>query len=682
MKIIDRDISWLYFNSRLLQEAESKDNDIITRIKFLGIYSNNLDEFYRVRVATLNRIIEFNRKKYPDKLDSLLKTREKIDELIRSFQIRFTNILERSYAELESLNVFVVNEMQLTDSQSEIVKDYFEQNVLPGLNIINLTKNTKETSLKDGSIYLAVILKKNKDEERTAYSMIEVPGTKHERYFVLPKQSNKKHIIRLDDIIRFNLSRIFSVFGYSYFEAYTFKITRDAEIDLPTDVSKSFIDIVSESIKQRKSGSALRFVYDRQMPEHLFNFLFDKLCVRKKDYCFPGGRYHNSKDLMKFPELVIPEADFVKPAILPHRHIIDGKKILDSIRKKDILLHFPYQSFNTTLNLLRECSIDPKVRSIKITLYRLAQDSHIINTLINAANNGKYVTVFLELTARFEEEQNIYWTNKLTDAGVKVIKTIPRIKVHSKLILIRTREKRNNFYYTNISTGNFNENTAKIYCDFSLFTANQNIGIEVGKVFYLLESAYQIINFDHLIVSPIYTRIAFIDMIETEIENAKKGKEAWIDIKLNSLTDREMVDKISEAADAGVNVRINARAICTLIPINNQNIKTIGIVDRFLEHARLFIFCNGGDSKYFIGSSDWMPRNLDNRIEVTTPIYDKDIQKELRAIFDIQFKDNTKARDWSSESANCINIIESEKSYRSQIEIFNYLQKIHSKTKR
>jgi polyphosphate kinase len=681
MKKIDRDISWLYFNSRLLQEAESKDNDIITRIKFLGIYSNNLDEFYRVRVATLNRIIDFNRKKYPDKLATLLKTREKIDELIRTYQIRFTDILEKSYSELESSNVFVINESQLTGSQSQIVKEYFEQKVLPELNIINLTKNTKDTSLKDGSIYLAVILKKNKEEDRIAYSMIEVPANRIERYFVFPKQGKDRYIIRLDDIIRTNLARIFNVFSYKYFEAYTFKITRDAEIDLPTDVSKSFIDIVSESIKQRKTGSALRFVYDCRMPEHLFIFLFDKLNVRKKDYCFPGGRYHNSKDLMKFPEMLKSEPKFVKPSLLPHRHITEGNKLLAAIRKNDILLYFPYHSFDNTLNLLRESSIDPMVRSIKITLYRLAEESHVINTLINAANNGKYVTVFLELTARFEEEQNIYWTNKLSEAGVKVIKTIPGIKVHSKLILIRTREKQSNFYYTNISTGNFNENTAKIYCDFSLFTANQNLAIEVGKVFYLLESAYQIIKFDHLIVSPIYTRNAFISLIDNEIVNAKNKAEAWVDIKLNSLTDKEMVDKICEAADAGVKVRINARAICTLIPINNPNIKTIGIVDRFLEHARLFIFCNGGDNKYYIGSSDWMPRNLDNRIEVTTPIYDKNIQKELRAIFDLQFKDNVKARDWSSESGNLINNSESKKVIRSQIEIFNYLKNIHNKKK-
>lgn len=681
MKIIDRDIAWLYFNSRLLQEAECEQNDVITRIKFLGIYSNNLDEFYRVRVATLNRIIEFNRKKYPDKLGELLKNREKIDDLIRSYQIKFMSLLEKSFNELSKRNVFVINEKQLSEAQSSIVKEYFEQKVLPGLNIINLTKNTKETSLKDGSIYLAVILKKNMLDDRPAYSLIEVSALNSERYFVLPPLGKKRYIIRLDDIIRYNLSHIFDVFGYKEFEAFTFKITRDAEIDLPTDVSKSFIDIVSESVKQRKKGSALRFVYDREMPEHLFNYLFEKLCVRKKDYCFPGGRYHNSKDLMSFPDLFDSEQDFIKPASLPHRHIAEGKKLLSSIRKKDILLYFPYHSFDITLSLLREGSIDPKVRSIKITLYRLAKDSHVINTLINAANNGKYVTVFLELTARFEEEQNIYWTNKLTEAGVKVIKTIPGIKVHSKLILIRTRENQTSFYYTNISTGNFNENTAKLYCDFSLFTANQNLAIEVGKVFYLLESAYQIIKFNHLIVSPIYTRNAFISLIDNEIINAKNKAEAWVDIKLNSLTDKEMVDKICEAADAGVKVRINARAICTLIPINNPNIKTIGIVDRFLEHVRLFIFCNGGDNKYYIGSSDWMPRNLDNRIEVTTPIYDKNIQKELRAIYDLQFKDNVKARDWRSESENLINNTESKKVIRSQIEIYNYLKNIHNKKK-
>ncbi len=677
MKIIDRDISWLYFNSRLLQEAENEENDITTRIKFLGIYSNNLDEFYRVRVASLNRIIEFNKQKYPEKLAKLNKTKNQITRLIRKNQNKFSQLLEKSFSELKDKNIFIINEKQINKHHSEVIKTHFEENVLPGLNIINLTRQTKETSLKDGIIYLAIILKKE-FEDKPAYSIIEIPYKNLSRYYVLPEKNNKKYIIRLDDIIRYNLSRIFNAFKYTEFEAYTFKITRDAEIDLPTDVSKSFIDIVSESIKQRKRGTAMRFVYDKDMPQQLLDFLFKKLKISKKNSCFPGGRYHNSKDLMDFPELIEVKSDFVKITTIPHRHILEGKKILNSIKNKDILLYFPYHSFNYTLNLLRESSIDPKVRSIKMTLYRLAEESYVINLLINAANNGKSVTVFLELTARFEEKQNIYWTKKLREVGIKIIKTITSTKVHSKLILIRTKEQEKDFFYTNISTGNFNENTAKLYCDFSLFTANQDIAVEVGKVFYLLESAYQVIKFDHLIVSPVYTKEYFISLIQNEIKNAKNNKIAWIDIKLNSITDKDLIEKLHEAADAGVKIRINARAICTLIPINSPNIKCIGIVDQLLEHARLFMFCNGGENKYYIGSSDWMPRNLNNRIEVTTPIYDKEIQQELKTIFNLQFNDNVKARDWSSEYKNGLNKTGNKTKTRSQIEIFNYLYKLNN----
>ena len=682
MQIIDRDISWLHFNSRLLQEAESNKNEITERIKFLGIYSNNLDEFYRVRIATLNRIITFNKRNYPAKVPNLEKLKNEIFQIIQNNQLIFNRVFKVLIKELENRNIFLINEKGIESEHGVFIKDYFYNKILPSLLVINIKGNSNIRNLNDGSIYLAVILRKVGVKNQFDYSIIEIPSVRFGRFIILPEIDGKKYIIRLDDIVRYCLSDIFSVFGYDEFEAYTFKFTRDSEIDLLTDVSKSFLDIVSESIKQRKSGSPVRFIYDKKMPSHLFDVLFEKLNIKKKGNCIEGARYHNSRDLMSFPELNIDKKHKKNElAKICHKHISNSSTIICAIKNKDILLYFPYHSFNYALTFLREASIDPAVRSIKLTLYRLANESKVISILINAANNGKYVTVFLELTARFDEEQNIYWTNKLREAGVKIIKTIPGIKVHSKLILVRRKENQKNLFYANISTGNFNEKTAELYCDFLLMTANQKIALEVGKVFYLLESAYQLVNFEHLIVSPLYTRRRFLELIEKEINFAKNGERAWIDIKLNSLSDPELVAKLVEAANSGVKIRINARAICTLVPVNNKNIKAIGIVDSYLEHARVFIFSNGGDNLYFIGSSDWMIRNLDNRIEVTTPIYDKDCQEQLREIMDIQFNDNVKARDWSSGVENSLNTNNLKRNIRSQKKIREYLQNIHQNSK-
>lgn len=676
MEVINREISWLHFNSRLLQEAANPDVPLLERLKFLGIYSNNLDEFYRVRVASIKRLVEFNRKNYPDRVKSSEKLLAEILSYINNRQSEFTGIKDGIFAELKKQNLFIVNERELSEQQQLYVKRYFNENVLPGLLTLRLNGNTNPGSLSDGSIYLAVILSKTEGVKKD-FALIQIPTNRHHRFFVLPDEGNKKIIIRLDDIIRLCLNDIFGAFGYTRYDAYTIKITRDAEIDLYGNVSKSFIDIVADSIKKRKTGAPVRFIYDKKMPQELIDTLMHCFKIKNKENLVKGERYHNSKDFMDFPNLLGTRYVYKPLVPIPHRHIDKRTTILSSIRKKDILLHYPYNSFNYIINMLREASLDPRVRSIKITLYRLAYDSKIISALINAANNGKSVTAFLELKARFDEEHNIFWTNQLEEAGVKIIKTIPGIKVHSKLILIRAKEGGENIYYSNISTGNFNERTAKIYSDVSLLTADQRIGIEVGKVFYLIESAYQIISFDHLIVSPLYTRTRLMELIENEIANAREGKKAWIDLKLNSLTDSVFVEKLKEAAEAGVKVRISARASCSIIPANNKNIEAVGIVDRFLEHSRIFIFCNGCDNLYFIGSSDIMIRNLDTRIEVTTPIYDEDVQKELRQIVDFQFKGNVKARDWASKEENKI-VDKGRRKFRIQNETYKYLLKLNS----
>ncbi|HNQ69072.1 MAG TPA: polyphosphate kinase 1 [Bacteroidales bacterium] len=676
MEIIDREISWLHFNSRLLQEAANNDVPLLERLRFLGIYSNNLDEFYRVRVASINRLIEFNKKNYPEKVEESEKLHDEIYKYIKQRQNEFSKVKDDIFNSLQNHGVFVINEKQLSEDQEIFVRNYFFEQILPGLFTIRLNRNTNLGSLSDGAIYLGVILRK-KDCNKKDFALIQIPTNRNPRFIEIPDPNTIKTIIRLDDIIRFCLKDIFGAFNYSGFEAYTIKITRDAEIDLYGNVSRSFIDIIADSVKKRKTGTPVRVIYDKNMPEEMIETLVHCFKIKDLDNLIKGERYHNSKDYMNFP--LIEGKQFVYDPLIPisHRHIDNKSTILSSVRKRDILLHYPYNSFNYIINMLREASIDPKVRSIKITLYRLANDSKIISALINAANNGKSVTAFLELKARFEEEQNIYWTNQLEEAGVKIIKTIPGIKVHAKMILIRAKEKGENVYYANISTGNFNERTAKIYSDVSLITADQRICLEVGQVFYLIESAYQIISFDHLLVSPLYTRKKLLDLIENEIISSRKGLDAWIDIKVNSITDPVVIDKLNEAAESGVKLRLSVRASCSLIPAKNKNVTAVGIVDRFLEHSRIFIFCNGGDNLYFIGSSDMMIRNLDTRIEVTSPIYDKTLQKELKQIMDIQFLDNITARDWSSKEKNSFALGGKDK-VRTQEEIYNFLEKLNN----
>ena len=677
MKIINREISWLHFNSRLLQEAANPYVPLLERIKFLGIYSNNLDEFYRVRVASINRLIEFNKKHYPNKVRESEKLHDDIKKYIDFRQNEFTNIKSQIFKEFEKYNLFILNEKELNNEQQVFVKELFNEKILPGLLTVKLTRSSNLSSLNDGTIYLAIILYSEDNPGKKDFALIQIPTDNFPRFVVLPEKSDKKSLIMLDDIIRSCLDNIFSVFGYSGYEAYTIKLTRDAEIELYGNVSKSFIDIVAESIKKRKTGDPVRFIYDSKMPPDLIETLIHSFKIKNKKNIIPGGRYHNSKDYMSFPNLLGKKFEYKQIEPIPHRDIDRSTTIMSSIRNKDILLHYPYNSFNYIINMLREASIDPKVKSIKITLYRLSNDSKIINALINAANNGKRVTAFLELKARFDEEQNIYWTNQLEDAGVRIIKTISGIKVHSKLILIHAKDNGENVYYSNISTGNFNEKTAKLYSDVSLLTADSRIGLEVGKVFYLIESAYRIITFDHLLVSPLYTRNKLMELIENEIKNAKKGRNAWIDLKLNSLTDSVVVEKLKEAAEAGVKLRISARASCSLIGNENENIISVGIVDKFLEHARIFIFCNKNKPLYFIGSSDIMIRNLDTRIEVTAPIYNKELQKELQHIMDIQFKDNVSARDWNSQENNEIRSLPG-REFRTQHEIYKYLKKLNS----
>lgn len=673
--ILNRDLNWLHFNGRVLQEAADARNPLLERLKFLGIFSNNRDEFFRVRVATLNRMLRLDHFSY-DMPVNPRKTLREIASLVQVQEREFMEVYAGIVSDLARHDIYILDETRLSDAQGEFVRKYFRAQVRPNLFPIMISGLRDISSLRDKSIYLAVSLGRSDGAIKNDYALIELPAKVLSRFLILPTEGDKRFIILLDDVVRYCLSEIFSVFGYDTFAAYTVKITRDAEIDIDTDVSKSFLEVMAESLKQRKRGVAVRFVYDQSIPADLLKIITGRLEITKEDPIRGGGRYHNFKDFMSFPNLGHRELEYEPLVPLLHRDLPLHTSILSSIRRKDILLHFPYQSFHYIIDLLREASIDPQVRSIKMTIYRAAKNSSVINALINAARNGKYVTVFMELQARFDEEANIYWTERLREEGVKVIHSIPGFKVHSKLILIRRKEHNSNFLFAFIGTGNFNEDTAKVYSDVSLLTADQDICNDVVNAFHLIEESYRPYRFRHLVVAPLNMRNYWIRLLQAEMRNARAGKDAWVIIKLNSLVDSTMVRKLYKASQAGVRIKLIIRGICTLVPGLpgvSDNIEAYSIVDRFLEHARILAFCNGGDPRYYITSADWMVRNFDNRIEVATPVYDPGIKARLQRILDIQLADNVKARLIGPGEQNRYRQI-SGPEIRSQVEIYRYLK--------
>jgi polyphosphate kinase len=644
--IINREISWLNFNERVLQEAADPATPLISRMKFLGIYSNNLDEFFRVRVATVNRMISMEKNVFNDKYSNPRKTLRDINRITKEHQKEFQHIYNSIIQELAKNNIFVINDNELTSEQGKFVDQYFRNHVRPRLFPIILS-NLKATSLHDHSLYLAVVLQVKEKPAEEKYALVEVPVNTLSRFLILPSDDEKKYIILLDDVIRHCLSDIFSVFGFNAYKAYAVKFTRDAELDIDNDVSKSFIELMTEGLKQREVAPPVRFVYDRHMPERLLKQLLAKLNINQSDTISAGGRYHNFKDFVSFPNMGIPEMEFNSLPPLEHQGLRISKSILAGIKQRDYLLHYPYQSFHYLIDLLRESSLDPQVRAIKMTLYRVARNSNVVNALINAARNGKEVTVFLEVQARFDEEANIYWAGKMQEEGVRVIQSIPGYKVHAKLLLIRRREGMRNVYYAGIGTGNFNETTAKVYTDVSLFTADKAIVADVNSVFHLFESIYNTPRFSKLIVAPFHMRNTFIKLLNNEIRNAKAGTDAWMILKINNLTDLKIVKKLYEASTTGVKIKLIIRGICVLQPGVSglsENIEAITIVGRFLEHSRIMVFANEGKELYYLSSADWMERNFDNRIEVACPIFDRDLQRELMTILQIQLRDNTKAR--------------------------------------
>lgn len=683
-RLINREISWMHFNSRVLQEAEDRSVPLIDRIKFLGIFSNNLDEFFRVRVATLKRMILL-RNKNKDYLDyNPQKILKQVSELDSQQQEKFQNIFKGIVKELEKQKIFILNEKNLDAKQGLFVRQYFRRQVRSNLFPIMLN-HSPSFLLKDQAIYLAVIMEKDGHPLKDKFAVIDIPTWTLSRFLILPPEGNSQFIILLDDIIRYCLDEVFPMFEYDKIEAYTFKFSRDAEIDLDNDISKSFLEVISESLKKRTGGDPVRFIFDRDMPAVLLNAITNKLNVKVRGTIHAAGRYHNFKDFMNFPNIGKPSLEYKPLPPLPQGDLEAARSLFTTIRKKDIMLHFPYQSFHYIIDLLREASIDPNVRSIRMTLYRAAHNSKVVNALINAARNGKTVTVFIELQARFDEEANLQYTEMLQDEGVRIIRGIPGFKVHCKLLLIRRKEDTQSVYYANLSSGNYNENTAKIYADDSLLTADPRLTQEVLKIFELFEVNYKQQKFKHLVVSPFNMRDYFIQLLKKEMKNAKEGKEAWVIIKLNNLVDDKITNQIELAARQGVKIKLIIRGACVLSQQNFKpggNLEVFGVIDRFLEHSRLMIFCNGGDEKYYITSADWMVRNFDNRIEVAFPIYSHEIQKELRDIIDIQLKDNTKARWIGYDQLNVYRKTVTSKPIRSQYEIYKYFQKLHPITSR
>ena len=656
-----------------MQEAADTTVPLIERLRFLGIFSNNLDEFFKVRYATIKRIDQAGKTGKSAlggiKASELL---ELITETVIKQQSESLKILEKIQKSLEKENIYVINEKEIPQSQVDFIKNYFYQKVSPALVTIILNNHVKLPVLKDSAAYLAV--KMVLEDDSRQFALIEIPKTIN-RFVVLPKEENKSYIIMVDDLIRYSFDEIFNIFHYESITAHMIKITRDGELDFDSDVSKSFIDKISDSVKHRQIGDPVRFVYDKSIDKEMLKYLMDKMGIDSADSIIPGGRYHNRRDYMKFPSLGREDLLYDKIKPLPVKGLSFSGSIFKTIAKKDYLQYAPYHTFAYVVKFLREAALDPNVKTIKITIYRLAEISHVASSLINAAKNGKKVTVSIELQARFDEQANIDYAEQMEDEGVNLIFGVQGLKVHSKICVIERDEGKKVKRYGFISTGNFNESTAKIYTDYTLFTANQKILKDINKVFDFFQTNYKIFRYKHIITSPHYTEAALNKLIDTEIDNVKQGKPAYIKLKMNSISSYRMINRLYDASREGVKIQMIVRGICCLIPGEkgmSENIETISIVDKFLEHTRLFVFCNNNDSKVYISSADWMTRNIENRVEVTCPIYDEDIKKELIDTFNICWNDNVKSRSLSPEKPNGYRYNGSKNKIRSQFATYDY----------
>ncbi|AUP77207.1 polyphosphate kinase 1 [Flavivirga eckloniae] len=676
---INREISWLQFNARVLQEASDENVPLIERLRFLGIFSNNLDEFFKVRYATVKRIVDAG-KGGKNALGGIRAKEllEIITQIVIEQQSKSLEILNTIHQRLEEEDIHIIDENQIDDAQHDYIKKYFITKVSPALVTIILNDSVELPNLKDSGAYLAVRMVMADGEKQ--FALIEIPKSVN-RFVVLPKEGEKNYIIMIDDLLRHCLSDIFNIFDYKSISAHMVKITRDGELDFESDLSKSFIEKISDSVKHRKIGDPVRFVYDKTIDKETLEYLMSKMGIDDTDSIIPGGRYHNRRDYMGFPSLGRNDLLYRKIEALPVKGLTLEASIFEAIEKKDYLLQAPYQTFSYVVKFLREAALDPNVKTIKITIYRLAQISHIASSLINAAINGKSVTVSIELRARFDEQANIDYAQQMEDEGINLVFGVAGLKVHSKMCVIEREEGKKLKRYGFISTGNFNESTAKIYTDFTLFTSNQRILKDVNKIFNFFETNYKIFTYKHLITSPHYTQKAVYKLIDAEIEKARNGNLGYIRLKMNSISSYKMIDKLYEASRAGVKIQMIVRGICCLIPGvegMSENIEVISIVDKFLEHSRIYIFGEDDEAKIYISSADWMTRNIDNRVEVSCPIYNDDIKQEIIDTFNISWNDNVKARVLNESQDNNYRINNKEK-VRSQFATYDYyLKKLES----
>ncbi|WP_429189491.1 polyphosphate kinase 1 [Aeromonas veronii] len=677
----EKELSWLSFNERVLQEAMDKTVPLIERVRFLGIFSSNQDEFFKVRVSDVKRRILINEVHGGD--DEAKVLLRAIQQKVMALGEAFDNTYKELLIALARHNIFLVNENQLSDAIQKWLRVFFKEKVLRHIIPILLNKEVNPVKfLKDEYTYLAIEMKKN--GQVIQYALVEVPTDDLPRFFQLPPEGTrrKKQIIILDNVIRFCLDEIFKgFFDYDEIAAYAVKLTRDAEYDLSDQLDLSLVDKMSDGLKQRLTAMPVRFVYEREMPAAMISFLKLKLQISSYDAIMPGGRYHNFKDFIGFPNVGRDYLENPKLPALDCRDFDGFVNAFDAITKQDILLYYPYHKFHHFTELVRQAAFDPAVSAIRINIYRVAKKSRIIHSLIDAANNGKKVTVVVELRARFDEAANIDWANILTDAGVKVVFGVPSLKIHSKLCLITRHENGEAVRYAHIGTGNFNEKTAKIYTDFSLLTRNPDITAEVEGVFEYIEYPYKRYKFNHLLVSPINSRRQLYRLIDNELSNAKAGQPSGIILKINNLVDKDLINRLYAAGQAGVPIQMIIRGMCALrpgVPGLSDNIKVVSIIDRFLEHPRVMVFHNKGNPQLYISSADWMSRNIDGRIEVGTPIYDERLKQRIMDILELQLSDTCKARVIDADQQNEYVKRGNRRKIRSQVAIYDYLKRIES----
>ena len=665
---VERDVSWMYFNHRILQEAEKEFVPLLERLSFLGIYSNNLDEFFRVRVASLNRMLE--RKLDKDTEQQIKKSLKTINKLNESYSKEYTEAVDKVFEELETHKIRLVTEANLNDEQKDFLSQFFYDKLNGSVNPIWLSEIEDLTVLEDNRIYL-IVEKCEKKDNKKKYAIVKVPDRIYGRWVKIPSSDGFDNIMYLDDVIRYCLPLVFLGFKESTYRAYSFKFTKDAEMEMDNDADFGTMEKIALGVNSRKKGEAVRVIYDHEMPREMQRKLRDRLNTKELDASLAGGRYQNHKDLMSFPDCGRNDLKYDKWTPIMKPEFVSNESILDQIRQKDRFIHVPYHNFNGYIRVLREAAIKPEVKSIKTTLYRLAKDSKVVKALITAARNGKKVTAVVELLARFDEESNIKWSKRMQEEGVNVIFGVEGLKIHSKLLYIES--KKGNIAC--IGTGNFHEGNAKIYTDYLMMTARPKIVNEVAKVFDFIDRPFSPFRFSELLVSPNSMKSRILRMLDTEIKNAGEGKEAWVKIKINHITDTDMVTKLYQASKAGVKIDIVIRGNCSLIPgIKglSENIRCVGIIDRYLEHSRILIFANGGKPRYFLGSADWMPRNLLNRIEVLTPVYDEELQADLMRTISYGMRDTTNGRIVDGKGTN--NFVEGE-PFRSQQELYKEYKK-------